>query len=463
MNGFIERMDERRRQRSLRDEEAAAAEAKQQQLDAPGQRGPPVLRSDDSGLSNSSDSTAASLRERARKLQQEALVNRDQATCVRGAQQTFRLRVAEMREQEAARLLAMADAAEDESLQGGAQGPMSPMGSDAHMMHSARGPLMSDTASLSNVDTPRGAMHGECQGEARVAELLAAAAERRDKATCVKGGKQRALLAMAERMEGEAHALAAAIRQQQPQQRQQMQQQHSVAGDDFAPGEAASFGQRSGSSEASFNSQQHFRPQQQQQQYQQQHHQQQHHQQTSMSMYGDQGSYHMRGSRGSEAPYGTDGNDNRSLVLQQQRQQQQQLLPETPREEDERRQHEHAVLVGKRRASGACLASQADQALAEEAEKLRQEALLCRDKARCCSGAKQRQLISLAELKERRAADMIARMEEPGLHSEQHADGSTQQPYKQHNHMQQQPDIRRAAGELRGRVNPRGDSGIFDQ
>lgn len=52
----IERMDERRRQRSLRDEAAAAAvsEAKQQQTEAPGQRGLSLLRSDESNLSNAS-------------------------------------------------------------------------------------------------------------------------------------------------------------------------------------------------------------------------------------------------------------------------------------------------------------------------------------------------------------------------------------------------------------------------
>ncbi|XP_026190718.1 uncharacterized protein LOC34618104 [Cyclospora cayetanensis] len=326
MNGFIERMDERRRQRTLRDEAAASGEAelKQQHIEAVGQGGPPVLRSDSSTLSNSSDSTSASLREKARRLQQEALLNRDRATCVRGAQQSFRLKVAEMREQEAARLLAMAEAADEGVNQAGSVGPLSPAGSDANMT-SARGPLMSDIASLPNMHSPRGA---EALNEGRIAELLAAAAERRDKATCVKGGKQRALLAMAERLESEAQALADAIRQKQQQMQEPEMQQHV-----------------------------------------------------------------------------------------------------------------------------AVLGAQADQALAEEAAKLRKEALLCRDKALCCTGAKQRQLISLAELKERRAADAIALMSDPGLHCHQRGEERNLQ-------VQQTP--RRAAGELRGRVNPRGDSGIFD-
>lgn len=88
--------------------------------------------------------------------------------------------------------------------------------------------------------------------EARVAELLAAAAERRDKATCVKGGKQRALLAMAEKLENEAHALAAALKQQQNQQ----QHQHGGCDDPaYAPRDSARFGLPSGSSDTSFSSQ----------------------------------------------------------------------------------------------------------------------------------------------------------------------------------------------------------------
>ena len=69
-----------------------------------------------------------------------------------------------MREQEAARLLALADAVDEGgpqgSPQGGPPGPLSPMGSEANIMHSARGALMSDTASLSNAETPRGVLHG---------------------------------------------------------------------------------------------------------------------------------------------------------------------------------------------------------------------------------------------------------------------------------------------------------------
>ena len=84
-----------------------------------------------------------------------------------------------------------------------------------------------------------------------MAELLAAAAERRDKATCVKGGKQRALLAMAERLEGEAQALAAALKQQQ-QQQQQQQQHDDIA---YAQRDTDRFGPSSASSEASFSSQ----------------------------------------------------------------------------------------------------------------------------------------------------------------------------------------------------------------
>ncbi|OEH75536.1 hypothetical protein cyc_01021 [Cyclospora cayetanensis] len=324
----IERMDERRRQRTLRDEAAASGEAelKQQHIEAVGQGGPPVLRSDSSTLSNSSDSTSASLREKARRLQQEALLNRDRATCVRGAQQSFRLKVAEMREQEAARLLAMAEAADEGVNQAGSVGPLSPAGSDANMT-SARGPLMSDIASLPNMHSPRG-----------------------------------------------AHL-----------QRQQYQQHP---------------------------------PQQ--------------------EVYGDVCAYQREAARGSEASgIGRDG------ALQQQ------VISDTPREQFEG----HATLMGKPMTTGVSMPSQADQALAEEAAKLRKEALLCRDKALCCTGAKQRQLISLAELKERRAADAIALMSDPGLHCHQRGEERNLQ-------VQQTP--RRAAGELRGRVNPRGDSGIFD-
>lgn len=62
---------------------------------------------------------------------------------------------------------------------------------------------------------------------ARIQDLLAGAAERRDKASCVKGGKQRALLAMAERQEAEARELTAWVEERQGQQRLSRQQGHS--------------------------------------------------------------------------------------------------------------------------------------------------------------------------------------------------------------------------------------------
>lgn len=84
------------------------------------------------------------------------------------------------------------------------------------------------------------------QEDPRIAELLAAAAERRDKATCVKGGKQRALLAMAERLEADARALAAAGKQLE----QQHKQQNMPAAGDFGHDGAGSV-----CSEASYSSQ----------------------------------------------------------------------------------------------------------------------------------------------------------------------------------------------------------------
>ncbi|CDJ67662.1 hypothetical protein, conserved [Eimeria necatrix] len=559
-------MDERRRQRNLRDDTGSfgVPEPKQKQLhqlqqhqqqpqhqqnvEAAGQRVSSVLHSSNSTLSNASDSTSASLREKARKLQQEAMLSRDQATCVRGSQQTFRLRVAEMREQEAARLLELADTQDGGGAPGAATEGLSPAGSDLHPMRSSRGQLMSDTGSLPNVNSPRGAAQAGFPDEARVAELLAAAAERRDKATCVKGGKQRALLAMAEKLENEAHALAAAMKQQQNQQ----QQQHGTCDDPaYAPRDSARFGLPSGSSDASFSSQppqnqqqQQYPPQQRQQeqrqhnyqqqqqpyqqpqpqhQYEQQqqpYHQQEHHRQYEQQqqhqypqqqeqypphqqqqqqhqyqqqqqhqfayqqerypqqqgqpphqqMPPDYRGYQSNSAMGSEASFGL-GNEDRNRPLQQQRSLQQQpqqqvTMPDTPREHDDSTRG-HTVLSNKKRALGPSQMSQADQALAEQAEKLRQEALLCRDKARCCSGAKQRQLLSLAELKEQRAADAIAQMTECSLYLHQNSSDSLQQSQKQQGYMQQhqiqQQSSRRAAGEHRGRVDPRGNSGIFDQ
>lgn len=83
--------------------------------------------------------SASSLRERALRLQAEALEQRDKASCVRGAQASFRLRAAEMREKEAARLMALAASAESrDSLDGCCapppRSPSSSVGTDVAML-----------------------------------------------------------------------------------------------------------------------------------------------------------------------------------------------------------------------------------------------------------------------------------------------------------------------------------------
>ena len=116
------------------------------------------------------DSTSASLREKARKLQQEALVSRDQATCVRGAQQAFRLRVAEMREQEAARLLQLAQQQDTggpppgaPGAQGGPPEALFPTSSDHQQLQALNSNQYSDAPAAANGDSPTRNAHGVSQ------------------------------------------------------------------------------------------------------------------------------------------------------------------------------------------------------------------------------------------------------------------------------------------------------------
>lgn len=100
-----------------------------------------------------------------------------------------------------------------------------------------------------------------------------------------------------------------------------------------------------------------------------------------------------------------------------------------------------------------------DRSLGEEAERLRQEALVCRDKALCCTGPKQRQLISLAELKERRAADIVARISDASMADSQRSKRNAEriQESEKSTKLHQ-----RAAGAVRVPVDPRSCSNIFD-
>ncbi|KAL8438405.1 hypothetical protein ACSSS7_000148 [Eimeria intestinalis] len=568
----IERIDERRRQRCLREEAAAAAAAsdqlqqqqqhqQQQPLHTSVPRGGSILQPESSGVSNASDSTAASLRAQARKLQEEALLNRDKASCVRGAQQSFRLRVAEMREKEALRLLAMADAAEDDASAGGPQNPeaLSPLGSEAPCLPSHRGPgnggpSYSDSASFSQVaNTPRETLHRVRQQQQQQQQQQQGLQQKRHLSPLYADmmSTSAAAAAAAAPAAGPVGGagIGAACCSSRAQRQGDMCEGWKAAGIAGHGGEARKRSACTGCwSEATTAAtaaaaaataaaalcgcsrrlptphggghfvrpalrrqrgllrlpgrKDHGRPffslhalrvcLQQQQGHttlhqQQQHHQPQQQQQQHPSLYGDPGTTQPSSARGSEAHfYGSEQQQQRMQQqqqqqrmqqqqqqrMQQQHRMQQQRLPETPREEADMRDLDNSVFSGKRRAMEASVPTQADRAVLEAAERLRQEALLCRDKARCCSGAKQRQLVSLAELKERRAADMFSQVSACDNSStsssqhpqQQHIDyNGDQQQQPSYTQLYQQPEDRKAAGNVRGRVNPRGDSGIFNR